>query len=67
MQMSENAVRRLAKRRGCTVRKSRARNPDAIEYGGFMLVDSETNGVILGGSPFAYSADLQDVSDYLTG
>jgi hypothetical protein len=36
MTMSESAVRSLAKRRGYILRKSRRRDPNAIDFDGYM-------------------------------
>lgn len=66
MAMSESAVRRLAKRIGFVVRKSRTRDPDAIDYGGFMLI-SDRNVVALGGGSFLCSSDLEEIADWLMG
>ena len=64
--ISESGVRRLARREGYLVRKSRSRDPDAIGYGAFMLIDRDTGGAILGGYPFQYTADLEEIREYLT-
>lgn len=62
----ENRIRRIAERRGMRLEKSRRRDPQAIDFGGFMLIDIRTNSVVLGGSPFPYSVDLDDVELFLT-
>lgn len=65
--LSEQNIRRLAKREGYSLHKSRCRNPDQPGYGGYMLTDSTTSVVMLGGGPaFPYSADLEEISDWLT-
>lgn len=61
----ENKLRRVAQRRGLHVEKSRRRDPDAIDYGGYMLIDVATNVAILGGSPYAYSSTLEEIGKYL--
>jgi hypothetical protein len=61
-EMSESAVRHLAKRHGFIVRKSRTRNPDAPDYGGYILI----NHLVLGGAGWFYSAELEDIADWLT-
>jgi hypothetical protein len=63
-EMSESAVRHRAKRSGFIVRKSRTRNPDAIDYGGFTLID-DRNVVVLGGGSFPHSSDLGEIADWL--
>lgn len=61
----ENRARRVAERRGMTLQKSRRRDPKAIDFGGFMLVDTRTNTAVYGSSPFAFSASLEDVEAFL--
>lgn len=62
----ENKIRRMATRQGMSVQKSRRRDPRAIDYGGWMLCDDSTSGVVVGGGAFAYSATLDDIEDWLT-
>jgi len=57
----ENKLRRMAERQGRKLEKSRRRDPRAVDYGGYMLLDARTNAVIAGDSPFAYSLTLDDV------
>ena len=64
--MRENRIRRMAERQGYTLTKSRRRDPRAIDFGGFMLVDQRQNFAVLGGEPHAYSATLDDVETFLT-
>jgi hypothetical protein len=45
--------------------KSRRRDPKALDFGGYMLVDVASNSVILGGSPISYSATIQGIDSYL--
>ncbi len=61
----ENRIRRIAERRGFTVNKSRRRDPGAIDFGGYMLVDEHKNFVVLGGSPNAFSCDLDEIEAFL--
>jgi hypothetical protein len=62
----ENRLRRVAIRRGYRLEKSRRRDPGAVDFGGYMLLDGKTNGVVLGGSQDAhpYSASLADVEKF---
>ena len=62
----ENRTRRMADRQGLQLVKSRRRDPRAIGYGGYMLVDRFTNTIVAGelNSPSALSLD--DVERYLT-
>jgi len=56
----------MAERQGMQLIKSRRRDPKAIDFGGYMLVDIATNAAVIGGSPYAYSASLEDVERHLT-
>jgi hypothetical protein len=64
----ENRLRRMAERQGLALRKSRRRDPRAIDYGGWMIVDAFTNTVVAGtegiGRPHW---SLDDVERYLEG
>ena len=62
----ENRLRNKADRQGLRLIKSRRRDPDAIDYGGYMLVDIETGGAVLGSGSFQFQADLDDVEEYLS-
>jgi hypothetical protein len=62
----ENRLRRLAKRFGLVLMKSRRRDLNAIDYGGYMIVEPIRNIVVRGGSPWAYCLSLDDVEEYLT-
>jgi hypothetical protein len=63
----ENRLRRAAERQGYRLSKSRRRDPRAIDYGGYMVIDVQTNGVVAGATPHAYSMDLDGVEEFLTG
>lgn len=63
----ENRLRKRAARLGYRLKKWRRRNPQSLEYGGFMLMDVSTNSVVLGGSNFTgynYSASLTDLEHF---
>ena len=62
----ENRLRRMAKRQGFRLVKSRRRDPRAIDYGGYMIVDLQTNAVVAGGSPYAFNLDIDEAEAYLT-
>ena len=47
LKVTENRLRRIAARRGYRLEKSRRRDKNAIDYGGFMLVDAYKNTVVL--------------------
>lgn len=63
----ENRVRRVAERRGYRLTRSRRRDPLAFDFGGYMLVETFRNVVVLGGEPHAFAASLDDVETYLEG
>ncbi|QFR34711.1 hypothetical protein [Ancylobacter sp. TS-1] len=65
--VKENRLRQMAGRQGLKLVKSRRRDVRAVDFGGFMLVDVLTNGVVLGSGAFPYQADVDDVEAYLTG
>jgi len=64
----ENRLRRAAKRQGLDIKKSRMRDPRAIGYGKWMIIDPKTNTAVAGtaatGRP-EFSVD--DVEDWLIG
>ncbi|WP_257541020.1 hypothetical protein [Sphingobium sp. CFD-1] len=61
----ENRLRRIAERRGMILSKSRRRDPKAIDYGGYMLIDATSNAAIMGSDSFAFSASLDDIENWL--
>jgi len=65
--VKENRLRRMAERQGYRLQKSRRRDPRAVDYGGFMLIDIGKNFAVFGGNPFAYSASLDDIEHFLKG
>jgi hypothetical protein len=62
----ENKLRRMASRRGWRLEKSRRRDPNALDYGGYMLVDAYRNIVLYGAHQHQYELSLQDVQAILT-
>lgn len=62
----ENRLRRMADRQGLRLLKSRRRDERAIDFGGYMLVDVQTNGAVFGSGAFQYEADLDDIERWLT-
>lgn len=67
IKIRENRLRRMAARQGFTIVKSRRRDPLARDFGTYMVVDPETNGVVLGhptSGPNG-SATLDDVEEWL--
>ena len=61
----ESRVRRKAVSQGFRLEKSRNRHPDALGYGGYMLIDVSQNFAVLGGDFYAYSAALDEIEGYL--
>lgn len=45
--------------------KSRRRDPEAVDFGGFMLVDALENFVVAGGQPFPFSLSVDEIEQYL--
>jgi hypothetical protein len=61
----ENRLRRAAERRGLVLQKSRRRDPDAVNYGGYMIVDPRTGMVLSGANPAPYSLSLAEAARIL--
>lgn len=61
----EAKLRRIARRQGFLLKKSRRRNPEAIDFAGYMLVN-DRNCCVLGGSPYGFCSSLDDVEYYLS-
>ena len=60
--VQENRVRRTAKRRGFILRRSRRRDPQALDYGRYWLIDPRLDGLALGGE---WGVELDDVEAWL--
>jgi hypothetical protein len=60
----ENRVRRMAERQGLILRKSRRRDPRALDFGGYRLIDAEANVLVY---PDQYGTDLNGIEEFLTG
>jgi hypothetical protein len=61
----ENRVRQVAEQRGLKLMKSQRRDPRALDYDGYMLVDVAKNFVVFGGSPNPYRATIEEIEAYL--
>jgi hypothetical protein len=63
----ENRLRRMAERQGLSLVKSRRRDPRAIDFGMYFLVDAQSSGIVAGteGTGRA-NFTLDDVESYLT-
>jgi hypothetical protein len=55
----------MAERQLLQLEKSRRRDPHAPDFGGWMVKD-DTNTALLGATPTAYSATLDEVESFLT-
>jgi hypothetical protein len=60
----ENRLRRMAQRQGLVLQKSRRRDPRAIDYGRWLIVDPNRNAIVAG-EPGHWTLD--DVERFLTG
>ena len=60
--VQENRLRRIAKRRGFRLQRSRRRDPQALDYGKYWLIDARH-----GGSVFAdeWGVELDAVEEWL--
>ena len=63
----EDRCRRKLARMGYQLMKSRARDPDALTYGGYQIIDPEINGLVagLGNANRGYAFDLDDVEEWI--
>ncbi|MET8848037.1 hypothetical protein [Amycolatopsis sp. NPDC004625] len=62
----ENRLRRVAQRRGMRLLKSRARDPLAVGYGGYMIV-STTGAHVAGELDSPLALTLDEVDEHLNG
>lgn len=65
LKVTENRLRRAADRQGLQLVKSRRRDPRAVDYGTYMIVDQRTNAVVGYGLQSGYGLSLEAVEDYL--
>ena len=61
----EARLRRQATSMGLALRKSRARDPDRLDYGCYVIVDRNTGCRLAGTYPYAFSLTLDDVEQTL--
>jgi hypothetical protein len=69
----ENRLRRAAERQGLRLEKSKRRDPNALDFGGYWLIDGpaydreadnyRSRVVVVGGD---YGTDLDGIEEYLT-
>ena len=62
----EDRLRAAAQRQGYEIRRSRRRDPRAVDYGGYMIVDPRTNSIEAGGLGDGYQMSINDVERWLT-
>jgi hypothetical protein len=62
----EDRLRRMAQRQGLMLEKSRRRDPNALDFGCYRLIDTNTKGVVFGATPLPYSATLDEIEAWLT-
>lgn len=60
----ENRLRRVAARRGLVLKRSKRRDPQALDYGAYWLVDAEGNYLVYGDQ---WGTDLDGIEEYLKG
>jgi len=66
VKVREARLRRMAERQGLNLRKSRRRDPLALDYGGYQLIDPRSNSLVVGGvAGHGFGAGLDDIEAYL--
>jgi hypothetical protein len=63
----EDRIRRMARRQGLRVEKSRRRDTRAVDYGTYRLVDPATNSVVSYGGSTPYGLTLDEIEKALLG
>ena len=61
----ENRLRRMAERQGLRLEKSRRRDPRAVDYGTYQLVDPATNTLVSYGLGGGYGLNLDEIEHAL--
>lgn len=62
----ENKLRRMAQRQGLQLVKSRRRDPRAIDFGTYALVDPNSTAMIAGDPNSGFGMTLEEVETALT-
>jgi len=62
----ENRLRRMADRQGYALVKSRRRDPHALGFGGYMIVEPYTNTIVYGEIDSHQALTLEQVEAWLT-
>lgn len=63
----ENRLRRVAKRQGLELKKTRRRDSRAYDYGTYALIDPNTNALVAGDINSGYGLSLHEVEAALGG
>ena len=64
----ENRLRRKLERMGYEMKKSARKDRDALDFGCYIIVDAETNGVVAGASSGGWAYfDIDDVEEWIVG
>jgi hypothetical protein len=61
----ENRLRRAAERQGLKLMKSRRRDPRALGFGGYVIVDAHNSSIVAGELDSARALTLDQVEAYL--
>jgi len=59
----ENRLRRMAERQGLVLQKSRRRDPRAVDFGRYWLIDPYDSNALVAGDQWGW--DLDDIETYL--
>lgn len=60
----ENRLRKKLGKMGYGLKKSRLRDGRAVGYGGYMIIDRQTNAVVSGAAPYDYCLSLDDAETF---
>ena len=63
--MLGSLIRRKLMQMGRYLTKSRRRDPNALDFGGYMICDIETDGVVAGAEPIPFSMTLDEVEGWV--
>lgn len=63
----ENRLRAMAERQGLSLHKSRRRDPRAMDFDRWMIVDAFTNSIVAGELNTPRALSLDEVEAYLKG
>jgi hypothetical protein len=66
VKVRENRLRAAAERQGYQLVKSRRRDPRAVGFGGWMIVDPRSNAVEAGGMGDGFQMTIDDVEEWLS-